>query len=67
MKIIALFTPLVLLASPLLVRAQDAFPSADEIVASMGAHDVERQLATEGYAGMRKYTLKMKGCRSMLK
>jgi hypothetical protein len=61
MKIIALFTPLVLLASPLLVRAQDAFPSADEIVARMGAHDAERQLAMEGYEGMRKYILENEG------
>ena len=61
MKIIALFTPLVLLASPLLVRAQDAFPSADEIVARMGAHDADRQLAMEGYEGMRKYILENEG------
>jgi MucB/RseB N-terminal domain len=61
MKIIPLFTPLVLLASPLLVRAQDVFPSADEIVARMGAHDADRQLAMEGYEGMRKYILENEG------
>jgi hypothetical protein len=61
MKVIALLTPLVLLASPLLVRAQDTFPSADEIVARMGAHDAERQLAMEGYEGMRKYILENEG------
>jgi hypothetical protein len=61
MKIIALFTPLVLLASPLLIRAQDTLPSAEEIVARMGAHDAERQLAMEGYEGMRKYILENEG------
>lgn len=61
MKIIALFTPLILLASPLLVGAQDTAPSADEIVGRMGARDAQRQLATEGYAGMRKYTLENEG------
>lgn len=61
MKIIPLFTPLLLLASPLLVRGQDAFPSADEIIARMGAHDEERQRATEGYAGMRRYILENEG------
>jgi hypothetical protein len=69
MKIIPLFTPLVLLACPLLARAQDtpSVPSADEIVARMGARDDQRQLATEGYAGMRNTLWKMKGCRSMPK
>jgi len=63
MKIIPLFTPLVLLACPLLARAQDtpSVPSADEVVARMGARDAQRQLATEGYAGMRKYTLENEG------
>ena len=61
MKIIALFIPLVLLAGPLVVRAQDTLPSSDEIVARMGAHDAERQLAMEGYAGMRKYILENEG------
>ena len=63
MKIIPLFTPLVLLACPLLARDQDtpSVPSADEVVARMGARDAQRQLATEGYAGMRKYTLENEG------
>jgi hypothetical protein len=61
MKIIALFTPLILIASPLFVSAQDTFPSAEEIVASMGTHDAERQLAMEGYEGMRKYILENEG------
>jgi hypothetical protein len=61
MNIIAVFTLLVLLAGPLLVSAQDTSPSADEIVARMGAHDAERQLAMEGYEGMRKYILQNEG------
>ena len=61
MKIIALFTPLILLASPLLVRAQHTAPSADDIVGRMGAHDARRQLATEGYEGTRKYILENEG------
>jgi hypothetical protein len=61
MKIIALFTPLILLASPLLVRAQNTVPSPDEIVGRMGAHDAQRQRSTEGYEGMRKYILENEG------
>ena len=61
MKIIAMFTPLILLGSPLFVRGQDVLPSAEEIVARMGAHDAQRQLANEGYEGMRKYILENEG------
>jgi hypothetical protein len=32
-------------------------PTAEEIVARMGAHDLERQASMEGYAGMRRYVL----------
>src|SRR5262245_37775123 len=32
-------------------------PTADEIVARMAAHDLQRQSSIEGYAGMRRYVL----------
>jgi outer membrane lipoprotein-sorting protein len=32
-------------------------PTAEEIVARMAAHDLERQASMEGYAGMRRYVL----------
>jgi len=32
-------------------------PTAEEIVARMGAHDLQRQGSIEGYAGMRRYVL----------
>jgi hypothetical protein len=32
-------------------------PTADQIVARMAANDLQRQLSTEGYAGMRRYVL----------
>jgi len=59
MKILARFTPLLLLLNPLLSSAQDtsSLPNAEDIVARMGAHDAQRQLVTEGYKGMRKYVL----------
>jgi hypothetical protein len=63
MRILARLSLLVLVSLPLLARAQDtpSVPSADEIVARMGARDAQRRLATEGYAGMRKYTLENEG------
>jgi MucB/RseB N-terminal domain len=63
MRMLARLLLLVLVSPPLLARAQDtpSVPSADEIVARMGARDAQRQLATEGYAGMRKYILENEG------
>jgi hypothetical protein len=63
MRMLARLSLLVLVSPPLLARAQDtpSVPSAGEIVARMGARDAQRQLATEGYAGMRKYTLENEG------
>ena len=49
-----------LLLSPSFVLAEDnsaSLPTAEEIVARMAAHDVERQASIEGYAGMRRYVL----------
>jgi hypothetical protein len=63
MRILALLLLLVLVSDPPLASAQDSpsVPSANEIVARMGARDAQRQLATEGYAGMRKYILENEG------
>lgn len=52
---IALF---LLPASPLVAAdGPGTLPTAEEIVARMAAHDLERQASMEGYAGMRRYVL----------
>ena len=63
MRMLALLSLLVLVSGPLLASAQDtpSVLSADEIVSRMGARDAQRQLATEGYEGMRKYILENEG------
>jgi outer membrane lipoprotein-sorting protein len=59
MKHHLLFTALFLLSASALV-AEDgsaAIPTAQEIVARMAAHDLQRQASIQGYAGMRRYVL----------
>ncbi len=50
---------LVLLSASTLLAADGPGtpPTAEEIVARMGAHDLQRQASIEGYAGMRRYVL----------
>lgn len=48
---------LFLAASALAADDHGTLPTAGEIVAQMGAHDLQRQVAMEGYAGMRRYVL----------
>lgn len=59
MKHHLLLTALFLLsASPLVAEdGSGALPTAQEIVARMAAHDLQRQASIEGYAGMRRYVL----------
>ena len=59
MKYHLLLTALLLLsASPLVAEdGSGELPTAQEIVARMAAHDLQRQAAIEGYAGMRRYVL----------
>ena len=54
-----LFTALLLLPASSIVAADSSaqVPTADEIVTRMGAHDLQRQTSTQGYAGMRRYVL----------
>ncbi len=53
------FLVAVLLLIPTSVVAGDSpsLPTAEEIVAQMSAHDLQRQTSIEGYAGMRRYIL----------
>jgi MucB/RseB N-terminal domain len=58
MKICFLLVALFLL--PVSVAAADqspSLPTATEIVTRMGSRDLQRQVSTEGYAGMRRYVL----------
>jgi hypothetical protein len=59
MKYHHLFTVLLLLAASSIIAADSSaqVPTAEEIVTRMGAHDLQRQTSTEGYAGMRRYVL----------
>jgi hypothetical protein len=59
MKYHHLFIALLLLPASSIVAADNSaqVPTAEEIVTRMGAHDLQRQASTEGYAGMRRYVL----------
>jgi outer membrane lipoprotein-sorting protein len=59
MKYRFLFTALLLLPASSIVAAENSaqVPTAEEIVTRMGAHELQRQASTEGYAGMRRYVL----------
>lgn len=59
MKNFLLLVSLFLLASSSAVAAENSAsaPTAEEIVARMAAHDLQRQSSAEGYAGMRRYVL----------
>jgi len=59
MKYHLLLIGLVLLASSSVVVAEDSGtpPTAEEIIARMAAHDLQRMSSVEGYAGMRRYML----------
>ncbi len=59
MKYHLLLVSLFFLAGSSAVAAEDSAPTptADEIVARMAAHDLQRQSSVEGYAGMRRYVL----------
>ncbi len=54
-----LLVSLFFLAGCSAVAAEDSAPAstAEEIVARMAAHDLQRQSSVEGYAGMRRYVL----------
>jgi outer membrane lipoprotein-sorting protein len=59
MKYHLLLVSLFFLAGSSAVAAEDSSPAptAEEIVARMAAHDLQRQSSVEGYAGMRRYVL----------
>ena len=59
MKYHSLLVSLFLLAGSSAVAAEGSGtpPTAEQIVARMAAHDLERQSSVEGYAGMRRYIL----------
>ena len=59
MKHHLLLVSLILLAGSSAVAAEDSgtLPTAEEIVARMAAHDLQRQSSADGYAGMRRYVL----------
>jgi hypothetical protein len=59
MKHYFLLTALFLPPASSVVAADDSrpLPTAEEIVTRMGSHDLQRQISTEGYAGMRRYVL----------
>lgn len=59
MKYQLLLTALLLLPVSSVAAADGSgeIPSAQEIVARMSAHDLQRQSSTEGYAGTRRYVL----------
>ena len=59
MKYHLLLISSILLAGSSAVAAEDSAPAptAEEIVARMAAHDLQRQSSVEGYAGMRRYVL----------
>jgi outer membrane lipoprotein-sorting protein len=59
MKNPLLLISLILLAGSSAVAAEDSAPAptAQEIVARMAAHDLQRQSSVEGYEGMRRYVL----------
>jgi outer membrane lipoprotein-sorting protein len=59
MKYHLLLVSLFFLAGSSAVAAEDSAPAptAEEIVARMAAHDLQRQSSVEGYAGMRRYVL----------
>lgn len=59
MKYHLLLVSLFFLAGSSAVAAEDSgpAPTAEEIVARMAAHDLQRQSSVEGYAGMRRYLL----------
>jgi len=59
MKYHLLLTGLFLLSASRLVGegGSGTLPTAQEVVDRMGAHDLQRQASTEGYAGMRRYVL----------
>jgi outer membrane lipoprotein-sorting protein len=59
MKYHLLLVSLFFLACSSAVAAEDSAPAptAEEIVARMAAHDLQRQSSVEGYAGMRRYVL----------
>jgi len=62
MKHHALFTVALLLLPTCLKAAEDAStPPASEVVERMARHDAQRQLLTQGYAGMRRYILENDG------
>jgi hypothetical protein len=48
---------LLLPASAAAADESPSLPTAEEIVARMGSRDLQRQVSTEGYAGMRRYVL----------
>jgi len=71
MKYRLLLVSLIFLAGSSAVAAEDSAPAptAEEIVARMSAHDLQRQSSVEGYAGMRRYVFenqKMKKHAEML-
>ena len=59
MKYHLLLISLILLGGSSAVAAEDSGtpPTAEQIVARMAAHDLQRQSSVEGYAGMRRYVL----------
>ena len=59
MKYHLLLASLLLLTGSSAVPAEDPTPAptAEEIVARMAAHDLQRQSSVEGYQGMRRYVL----------
>lgn len=59
MKYQLVFTALVLLPASSVAAADGPgwLPTAEEIVSRMAAHDLQRQVSIEGYAGMRRYVL----------
>src|SRR6266849_7449443 len=71
MKYRLLLVSLIFLAGSSAVAAEDSAPAptAEEIVARMSAHDLQRQSSIDGYAGMRRYVFenqKMKKHAEML-
>lgn len=56
MRVHLIFISALICAAPVLA-AQESVPSADEVVASMYAHDIAREAASGGYSGGREYVL----------
>lgn len=56
MRVHLIFVSMLLCAGRV-VAAQDSAPTADEVVAKMYAHDIQREAAGGGYSGSREYVL----------